>query len=193
MKKPNPCFVILLIIKLLSINYSYAQQSGEFIPYNLLRVETGMLADSYNSVGPKLKIEVQHSISERLIYGIAFDSKWHLGHFRTDQAIDLPPNLNTLSGNVYYCIMPNTKNFSWQIGAGFGGTHLYWDDTHRWGFTITTSMTANIRISKKVFLVASPLIVLIPVSEFNYSFIKKDSSAGYKTVSVLPFGVKIKL
>lgn len=177
----------------LSLHSTYAQEAAEFTSYNLLRVETGLIGDSYNSVGPKLKIEVQHILSERWIYGIAFDSKWHFGHYLTDQTIDLPPNSNTLSGNIYYCILPNTKKFSWQIGSGFGGTHLYWDDTHRWGVTITTSITANIRISKNVYLVASPLIVLFPVSEFNYSFIKKDKSTGYSAVSVLPIGVKIKL
>lgn len=193
MKKIIYRVAIILIISIVSFDSTYAQASAEFTRYNLLRVETGLIGDSYNSVGPKLKIEVQHVLSERWMYGIAFDSKWHLGHYLTDQIIDLPPNSNTLNGNIYFCIIPNTKNFSWQIGAGFGGTHLYWDDSHRWGFTITTSMTANIRVSKKVYLVASPLIVLIPVSEFNYSFIKKDSSTGYKTASVLPFGVKIKL
>jgi hypothetical protein len=184
--------IALIIITLNNISV-FAQQSTEFTRYSLLRVETGLIADSYNSVGPRLKIEVQRIMSQRWIYGIAFDSKWHMGHYLTDQTVDLPPNSNTLSGSIYYCILPNTKVFSWQIGAGFGGTHLYWDDTNRWGLTITTNMTANIRISKNVYLVASPLIVLFPVSEFNYSFIKKDKSTGYSAVSVLPFGVKIKL
>ena len=188
----NMFFISLIAIITISANHTFAQKSDSIYNHKSIAIESGLMIDSYNSMGPRLKFEFQHQLNKRWTYGIAFDSKWHVGHAATDQTIDLPANSNTLTGTISWCVNPKSKIFRWYIGSGLGGIHLFWSDSNRWGLLANINAAMDIRVSDKVYLFTVPIIFL-PVSEFNYTTIKKDEPGGYSSFSFFPFGVKIRL
>jgi len=182
----------LITLFAFSTNFTFGQKNNTIYNHKFIAIESGLLIDSYNSMGPRLKFEFQQQLKKRFMYGIAFDSKWHVGHAATDQSVDLPVNSNSLTGTVSWCLNPNSKIFRWNIGAGLGGIHLFWNDVNRWGLLANINASMDIRLSDKVYLFTVP-IIFIPVSEFNLTTINEDPSKGYYSFSFFPFGIKIQL
>jgi len=193
MKAMRVYMFLLLLVAIITISAksAFAQKPDSTYHHKFIAIESGLLIDSYNSMGPRLKFEFQHQLNKRWTYGIAFDSKWHVGHAATDQSVDLPTNSNSMTGTISFCLNPGSRNFRWYVGSGIGGIHLFWNDSNRWGLLANINATMDIRLSDKVYLFTVPIIFL-PVSEFNYTTIKKDEPGGYSSFSFFPFGIKIR-
>ena len=61
------------------------------------------------------------------------------------------------------------------------------------GATINTSMTLNIRITKRIYFECSPLIVLIPTNRFYFSTMNAENFNNFYAGTFFPIGIKVKL
>ena len=158
-----------------------------------LAFQTGFMADRYNSLGVRIFFEYQKDLKNNWQYGIAYEQSRHLGILLTDKLNELPSNLSQLSLNGYYHLNLIKNRLFWTAGLGLGITHVYWDDRNYFGANLNASLTLNVRISKRIYLQSSPLIVLAPFNRIYYSPMNVDSFTNFYAFTAFPFGIKVKL
>lgn len=76
---------------------------------------------------------------------------------------------------------------------GLGVLHVAWDENDRFGVTANASLTLNIRVTKRIYLETSPLVVLLPLNRVYYSRMDIESFNNFYAFTFFPFGVKVKL
>ena len=76
----------LITLFAFSTNFTFGQKNNTIYNHKFIAIESGLLIDSYNSMGPRLKFEFQQQLKKRFMYGIAFDSN---GMWGTQPLINL--------------------------------------------------------------------------------------------------------
>lgn len=185
-------FLILAIFGFVTIN-SYSQTDENIRKPDYLTFQTGFIIDGYNSLGIRTFFEYQKDCKGNWQYGISYEHSRHFGFFATDQLYDLSTNLSLLSFNCYYKLNIIKDRFFWTSGLGIGAIHAYWEDNNKFGVTINACLTLNIRITKKIYLETSPLIVLLPINRVYFSTMNADHFDNFYALTFFPFGIKVKL
>jgi len=158
-----------------------------------LTFQTGFIVDGYNSLGIRTFFEYQKDLKKNWQFGISYEHSRHLGTFLTDQLYNLNSNLSQLSFNGYYKLNFIKNRLFWTGGLGVGVLHINWDNNDDFGITINASLTLNVRITNRVYLETSPLIILLPTNRVYYSPKNIDHFNNYYAITFFPFGIKVKL
>ncbi|HKJ42362.1 MAG TPA: hypothetical protein VKA27_09715 [Sunxiuqinia sp.] len=183
-------FLILLFA--VSTNL-YAQTNEEISKADYLSVKTGFIVDRYNSLGLTTYFEYQKDLKQNWQYGIAYEHSTHLGFLATDQLYQLSSNLSLLSLNGYYKLNAIKDKLFWEFGLGIGGAHVNWDNNNAFGVTVNTSLTLNMKLSKRIYVEASPLIILLPADRVYFSTMDVDHFSSFYAFSFFPVGIKVKM
>ncbi len=184
---------LLIFLFEFASTFGFAQTLEKPRKTDYLTVQTGFIVDGYNSVGIRTFFEYQKDIKNNWQYGISYEHSRHFGFFLTDQQYDLSSNLSQLSINGYYKLNLIKDRLFWTIGIGIGALHLNWEDKDSFGPTANASITLNIRITKRIYLESSPLIVFFPFNRIYYSPMNIEHFDSFYAFTFFPFGIKIKL
>jgi hypothetical protein len=111
----------------------------------------------------------------------------------TDQLYDLNSNLSQLSVNGYYKLNLVKDKLFFTSGLGVGALHVNWDDKDNFGVSVNASLTLNIRVTKRFYIEASPLVILFPFNRVYYSPMNIDHFDNFYAFTFFPFGFKVKL
>ena len=158
-----------------------------------LTFQSGFMIDGYNSLGVRTFFEYQKDFRRNWQFGISYEHSRHLGFAATDHLYELPTNLSLLSLNCYYKLNLIKNRFFWTAGFGIGAIHAYWEDQDVFGATINASLTLNVRITKRIYIETSPLVVLIPTNRVYFSTMDADQFNSFYALTFFPFGIKVKL
>ena len=185
---------VKLILTLFFFNINVYSQTKEILPNpNYLAIQSGLMADGYNSMGFRTFFEYQKDVKKNWQYGISYEHVRHLGIAATDHSDNLSSNLSLLSLNYYYKLKLYKDRVFWTSGLGAGVVHLNWGDNDEFGPTLNASITLNIRVAKRSFIETSPLIVLAPINRFYYSPMNASSYKDFYAGTFFPIGFKVRL
>lgn len=190
MKKPFISLFFLLFLSLLGLsqpNQENEQKAG------YLSFQTGFIVDGYNSLGVRTFFEYQKDLKKNWQMGISYEHSRHFGFFMTDQLYDLNSNLSQLSVNGYYKLNLVKDKLFFTSGLGVGALHVNWDDKDNFGVSVNASLTLNIRVTKRFYIEASPLVILFPFNRVYYSPMNIDHFDNFYAFTFFPFGFKVKL
>jgi len=187
--KPLTILTFLLLIGV-HVNSQSLQQSNR---KDYLTIQSGLLIDGYNSLGVRTYFEYQKQIKNNWYYGISYEHSRHLGFALTDQLHELKSNNSLLNINGYYKLGVANDRLFWMAGAGMGALHTNWDDHDGFGISFNASITLNLKLSKRVYLETSPLIILLPVNRVYYSPMSIDHFNKFYAFTFFPIGIKVKL
>ncbi len=171
----------------------YSQSIENTKTSGYLTFQTGVMYDSYNSVGIRTFFEYQKDLPKNWQYGISYEHTTHFGNGITDQHNQLPTNLSLFCLNGYYKLNLIKDRLFWTTGIGMGFVHVNWNESNKFGSTINLSMTLNIRVSKKIYLEFAPLILIAPVNRFYFSTINIEGYNNFWSFTLFPIGIKVKL
>lgn len=157
-----------------------------------LSIQTGFNINRYNSFGIRTFFEYQKDLKNNWQFGISYEHTRHIGYLFTD-LYGPPTNLSQLNINGYYKFNLIKDRLFWTAGFGIGALHLNWDEQDRLGATINASLTLNIRVSKRIYIETSPLIILFPTNRIYYTPLKLESFNHFLSAPVLPIGLKVKI
>lgn len=158
-----------------------------------LSFQSGFLLDGYNTTGIRTFFEYEKDLKGNWQYGISYEHSRHFFFAATDQLYELSSNLSLLSMNAYYKLNIIRERLFWTAGIGIGAVHLNWNEQDRVGATVNASLSLNMRLSKRIYLECSPLIVLIPVDRIYFSTMNADHFTNFYAMTFFPFGFKVKL
>lgn len=188
----NKSILLSIFIFAFSIPGIFSQEVQPFRKPDYLSVQSGLIIDSYASIGIRLCFEYQKEIENNWSYGILFETSRHYTTL-PDIRDALPTNLNIASLNGYYRLSLIKDKVFWNAGAGIGIANAYFDDTDKLGYVFNASLTLNIKLSKRIYFETSPLFILLPTSRAYYSPMTLQNYTDFYALSFLPFGIKIKL
>jgi hypothetical protein len=175
-------------------NSAYSQMAeGKPSKTDYLSIQSGFIVDGYNTMGVRTFFEYQKDLKNNWQYGISYEHSRHFGFFMTDQLYELHSNLSQMSINGYYKIQIIKERLFWTGGLGIGGVHVNWGDNDRFGATVNASLTLNLRLTKRLYVETSPLIVLFPFNRVYYSSMNIEQFDNFYAFSFFPFGIKVKL
>lgn len=186
-------YLIILILGFFRIPGFSQSDEDKLQKSDYLTFQTGFIVDGYNSLGVRTFFEYQKDFKKNWQFGISYEHSRHFGFFMTDQLYDLNSNLSQLSFNGYYKLNLIKDRLFWTGGLGIGAVHVNWNDNDGFGATINASLTLNIRITKRIYIETSPLIVLFPFNRIYYSPMKIDHFDSFYAFTFFPFGLKVKL
>jgi len=193
MRNMRKIFLLLLLFGLLRIN-GFTQTDENIIrKTDYLAFQTGFIVDGYNSLGIRTFFEYQKDLKKNWQFGISYEHSRHFGFFMTDQLYDLDSDLSQISLNGYYKLNLIKDRLFWTGGIGIGALHVNWDDNDGFGPTINASLTLNVRLTKRIYLEASPLLAFIPSNRVYYSPMNIDHFNDFYAFTFFPFGLKVKL
>jgi len=158
-----------------------------------LTFQSGFMIDGYNSMGVRTFFEYQKDFRRNWQIGISYEHSRHLGFAATDQLYELSTNLSLLSLNGYYKLNLIRNRLFWTAGFGIGAIHADWEDQDVFGATINASLTLNVRITKRIYIETSPLVVLIPINRVYFSTMDADHFNSFYAFTIFPVGIKVKL
>lgn len=183
---------LLFLLALISANKSLGQEIIKQPKPAYLSVQSGVTFSTLNSIGTRLFFEYQKDLKGNWQYGIAYDNSRFLFRAATDtRTVKL--NLSSMSGNVYYKINAFKDRLFWTAGMGVGVMHVFWDENDKVGPSANASLTLNVRVSKRIYIETSPLIILAPVNRVYYATFQDVERQHLLTLVLFPLGVKIKL
>jgi len=193
MRNMRKIFLLLLLFGLLRIN-GFTQTDENIIrKTDYLAFQTGFIVDGYNSLGIRTFFEYQKDLKKNWQFGISYERSRHFGFFMTDQLYDLDSDLSQISLNGYYKLNLIKDRLFWTGGIGIGALHVNWDDNDGFGPTINASLTLNMRLTKRIYLEASPLLAFLPSNRVYYSPMNIDHFNDFYAFTFFPFGLKVKL
>lgn len=184
--------LILILLCAVSATEIFSQEEQPFRKPDYLSFQSGLVLDSYASVGIRTYFEFQKEIATNRSYGISFENTRHYGTL-PDIRDALATNLNLLSFNGYYRLNLIKDKAFWNAGAGIGIVHVFFDDTDKLGYVFNASLTLNIKLSKRIYFETSPLFILLPTSRVYYSPMNLQRYNDFFALSFLSFGIKTKL
>ena len=155
--------------------------------------QTGAMMDSYNSFGVRAFFEYQKDLKKNWQYGISLEQKIHLFRAATDHPNSLATNLSLISYNHYYKLKLYKDRVFWTCGLGAGIGYVYFKDYHKVGVTANASITLNIRVTKKLFIETSSLLVLLPFNRGYYSPMNVSTYPNLWAGTFFPIGFKVRL
>jgi hypothetical protein len=184
--------VFLLLVFSFPKGFSQSNDNQE-TKTDYLSVQTGFIADGYNSLGIRTFFEYQKDLKGNWQMGLSYEHSRHFGFVMTDQQYDLNSDLSLFSINAYYKLNLITNRLFWTCGLGAGALHVSWNDNNRFGFTTNASITLNLRITKRIYLETSPLIVLMPCNRVYFSTMHTEHFNSFYAFTLFPVGIKVKL
>lgn len=183
-------FLFLIIFSSIKV---YSQTKENLPRPYYLSVQTGFMYDGYDAVGARLFFEYQKDLKNNWQYGVSLEQSKSFFTGGTDNPNSFPTNLTILCYNHYYKLKIYKDRVFLTSGLGAGVLNAYWKDNYKIGPTINASITLNVRLTKKVFLETSPLVVIMPFHRVYYSTINTAPFTNYYSITVFPIGLKIKL
>jgi len=193
MRNMRKKYLLFVLFGLLRIN-GFAQTGENIVrKTDYLSFQTGFIVDGYNSLGIRTFFEYQKDLKKNWQLGISYEHSRHFGFFMTDQLYDLDSDLSQISLNGYYKLNLIKDRLFWTGGLGIGVLHVNWDDNDGFGPTINASLTLNVRLTKRIYLEASPLLAFIPSNRVYYSPMNIDHFNDFYAFTFFPFGLKVKL
>ncbi len=177
----------------LAITHGYAQTIEKLPKPAYLSFQSGAFVDGYNSFGVRAFFEYQKDLKKNWQYGISFEQKSHLFRAATDHFNSLSSNLSLLSYNHYYKLKLYKDRVFWTSGLGVGIANVNWDGNNKIGIVFNGSVTLNVRITKRLYIETSPLIILPPVNRFYYSPMNVSTYSDLYGGPFFPIGFKVKL
>lgn len=184
---------ITLVVLGLMTNQLYSHSNEKLPKPNYLSIQTGGIVDGYNSVGIRTFFEYQKDLKKNWQYGISYEHSRHYMRAATDFPNDLETNLSLLSLNGYYKLNLWKDKVFWTSGIGAGAVHADWKDNDRIGAAVNASLTLNIKVTKRIYIETSSLLILFPFNRVYYSTMNVESHKNFHAFTVLPIGLKIKL
>lgn len=185
---------LVLLLTMFTIFPGFAQTvEGKIENTDYLTIQSGLIVDGYNSLGVRTYFEYQKDLKKNWQYGISYEHSRHYGFFMTDQLHDLKSNLSLLSLNGYYKLNLIKDRLFWTGGLGVGLLHVNWEDNDGFGPTVNASLTLNIRLTQRIYVESSPLIVLLPFNRIYYSSMNINHFDNFYAFTFFPFGLKVKL
>ncbi len=160
---------------------------------DFLGFQSGFTVDSYNSIGIRTFFEYRKNRKGNWQYGISYEHTRHFGFFMTDLPYQLKSNLSMLSLNGYYRLNLLKDRIFWTGGLGLGVMHINWDDNDKFGLIANASLTLNVRITQRIYIETSPLIVFPPFNRIYFSPMKIDHFQYFYAISAFPFGLTVRL
>ena len=110
---------VKLILTLFFFNINVYSQTKEILPNpNYLAIQSGLMADGYNSMGFRTFFEYQKDVKKNWQYGISYEHVRHLGIAATDHSDNLSSNLSLLILNYYYKLKLYKDRVFWTSGLG---------------------------------------------------------------------------
>ncbi|HNT41133.1 MAG TPA: hypothetical protein PKN78_02740 [Tenuifilaceae bacterium] len=178
--------------------------SSDTCKVDYLSFQSGMIIDRYNSLEVRIFFEYQRDIKKKWQWGISYENSRHLGFAATDQPYELETNLNLFSLNGYYKLNVVKNRLFWTAGLGLGMVHAYWEKPLSYTFSemehhnifgpvANVSLTLNVRITKRVYIEASPLVVVMPTNRVYFSTMDEEHFNNFFAFTFFPFGVKFRL
>jgi len=193
MRNMRKKYLLFVLFGLLRIN-GFTQTDENIIrKTDYLAFQTGFIVDGYNSLGIRTFFEYQKDLKKNWQFGISYEHSRHFGFFMTDQLYDLDSDLSQISLNGYYKLNLIKDRLFWTGGIGIGALHVNWDDNDGFGPTINASLTLNMRLTKRIYLEASPLLAFLPSNRVYYSPMNIDHFNDFYAFTFFPFGLKVKL
>ncbi len=185
----------LLLIYLIGFSGSevYSQKNDTVTTPSYLSFQSGAFIDGYNSMGVRAFFEYQKDLKKNWQYGISFEQTVHLYPAGQDFPNTLPASNTMLCYNHYYKLRLYKDRVFWTAGLGAGLVNVNWSGHNKIGPVVTGSFTLNIRITKRIFIETSPLIVLLPSNRGYYSPINVSGIPDFYGGSFFPIGFKVKL
>lgn len=185
---------LILLISLFTWRIGFSQNNESIsAKQDYLTFQTGLIIDRYNSVGVRTFFEYQKDISRNWQYGVSYEHSRHLGFALTDHDNEISSNLSQMGLNGYYKLRAFGDNLFWTAGLGMGITHVNWDNRDKFGINMNASFTLNIKLSKRIYLEASPLLVILPTNRLYYSTMNAGEFSNFYAFTFFPFGIKVKL
>ena len=194
----------ILLTLFIFIQINTFSQEQEIVKNDYLVFETGLIFNWTNSLGVRTFFEYQKETRKNWSFGVSYEHSQTIGspfsgfyHGET--------NLSLLSLNSYYRINLIKDRLFWVVGAGIGAGHVHITDhenrrynngaqEHLFGYTFNISTNINVRISKRIYLQTSPLLVLPPFNRVYYSPNLSKNGINYLFAqTAFPIGIKIKL
>jgi hypothetical protein len=187
----------LFFFGLLSINGIAQTENEKPIKSGYLKLQLGLSIS--NHVVPQFFFEYQKDLGKNWQFGISYEQSIGDDHGNSEE---YNFTYRTLSFNGYYKSKVLFERVFWTVGAGIGAVNFSYTkyrsgfgetDIKRFEPIFNVSMTLNVKITKSIYLVSSPLIFIpIPPNRVYISPINTDGGYFF-SATLLPFGIKIKL
>ncbi|MGL4629973.1 MAG: hypothetical protein ACRCVT_02110 [Leadbetterella sp.] len=156
-----------------------------------LNIQTGIGFDNFNSAGIRFRLEYSKQLKKKLYYGTLFEMKKNQYRHTTDYYPIYPANTFILAEKIGYRFELWRDRIAWNVGLAAGVAYLQWPKHNLLRPIAVADATLNIRITKKLYLETAPLIIILPVSTFYFSFIGYKEYDNYGGISV-PIGLRYK-
>ncbi len=185
--------LLLTLFGSLSYTIGYSQTNEKIPKPAFLSFQTGAFVDGYNSFGFRAFFEYQKDLKKNWEYGISFEQSVHLFRAATDHYNSLSSNISFLCYNHYYKLKLFKDRVFWTTGLGAGVANVNWDGNNKIGIVFNGSVTLNVRITKRLYIETSPLLVLLPFNRVYYSPINVSTYTDLYGGPFFPIGFKVKL
>lgn len=171
----------------------YSQEANTRTKPDFISIQSGLAINNYNAMSLALGFEYQKQIKGNWSLGYLYSASRFVREAANDaQTTEL--NQNHFSVNLYYRLSLVKEKVFWDFGVGAGATHVYFgEDIDDFGLEVNLSSTLNIKLFKRVYFQASPLLVLIPSNRVYFSGLSLEDRDNLYAFSMFPFGVKIAL
>lgn len=186
-------FIFISILLVLASNTNAQTETQNTCKTDYISVQSGFIFDAYNSLGIRTFFEYQRDIKNKWQYSVSYEHTRNFGHIITDYQRNLRTNLSLLSINAYYKLNLKKDKLFWTGGLGAGIVHINWNENDKLGITLNASLTINIKLFKRIYLEASPLLVVLPMNRVYVSFINIENYSPFWAFTVYPLGIKIRL
>ena len=191
-------FCVALIMVVIG-SHLFAEEKERKPDY--LSLQSGTTINNYNSMGLRLALEYSKDIKNNWQYGLLYEHSTYLYMASTDGTFDFASDMSLLSFNLYYKLHLKKDKLFWTTGLGLGVVHVsrvdskdyLWAESNRFSGAINYSLTLNVKLFKRVYLEASPLVILFPVNRVYYSPMDFNTFDVLYAANLFPFGIKVKL
>jgi hypothetical protein len=185
--------VYFLFLSLITATLSFSQEANTVTKSDFISIQSGLAINNYNAMSMALGFEYQKQIKGNWSLGYMYSTSRFVRE-AANEALTTELNQNHLSVNLYYRLSLIKEKIFWDFGAGAGATHAYFgEDIDDFGLEVNLSSTLNIKLFKRVYFQASPLLVLIPSNRVYFSDVSVNGRDNLFAFSMFPFGVKIAL
>lgn len=156
-------FLRTLLLAIIPV-ITFSQEKKESVAGQYLSIQTGFVISDVNAFGTNLWAEYQRSLDKKrkCIYGISLDYTQSLSerYWMFADAPDRRANTLSLSGNIYYILGKPEGRFYVMPGGGFGTMLVAAPGNTYLKPALNASFTMSFKISDRVHLQLSPLLVV---------------------------------
>ncbi len=176
----------------------FSQTTDTIVPkQQYLSFQPSFTLDGFNSFGVRIFLEYTKDLKNNWQWGLSYDHTTPLFDAATATRT-LEANYSNLSLNGYYKLNVFKDRVFYTGGLGIGVTHFSWtrfgsSSAHAFTPTINASLSLGIRVSKRIIIETSPLLVLLPSNRVYYSPVNVEEFPDFYSFTIFPLGIKVKL